>query len=270
MTPNHDADAATRQLWEYEIYTSQEEELIAHLRSAECAGVLLDEISNEVPLSPSIFPLDYLGTDRNGKLTYSRGNETRLYITLLGQAAARGLNEAVLFLLDYGCNIDSTPEEGGSIALFLALYYGHAETARLLLEKGARPYASYGYNALHAAARQGFEDIMTMLVLGDSYGVDPNGEDIDGAVPIMYALLLPPEKALSTISHLRRLGAQTDFLICVGNIHWRLDEIARVMGLAECTSIEWLIEKTGGNYIRTRFMPTINAAYACALILRQG
>ncbi|KAK2051126.1 ankyrin [Colletotrichum caudatum] len=172
-----------------------------------------------------MFPLDYVEQIPDGRLVYKPKKKTSLFITPLGLFAARGWDHAVLNLLQNGHNVDDQHPEGGTTPLFLALYGGHVTTAELLLENGAKPNASCGYNAIHAAARSGLNNIITRLV--NEYKVCINIEDCDGAVPLVYALLLPFEKTVVTVSHLKQLGARTD--IKFGN-EWGLEEVACALG----------------------------------------
>ncbi|KAH6986596.1 hypothetical protein EDB80DRAFT_731723 [Ilyonectria destructans] len=69
----------------------------------------------------------------------------------------------------------------------MALLFGHAKTATLLLDRGAQPGACS--RCLHAAARSGLGNIITRLVT--KFRANPNEQDIDGATPVVYALQLP-------------------------------------------------------------------------------
>ncbi|CAM1503395.1 Fc.00g081710.m01.CDS01 [Cosmosporella sp. VM-42] len=204
-----------------------EEQLLNCLREGERSGISLMELEIEVDFDIDMFPLGHVEIDESGRLNYLPTSQTRLCVTLLGLAAACGLDRTVSFLLDHGFDVNSQPNEGGSTALFLALYCGHGQTAELLLRMGAEPDASCGYSALHAAARCGFNDIITKLI--GEYKVDPNVEDLDGAVPILYALLLPQDQAIATISHLLKLGAETDILLLVGDVQWCIYDIRAVL-----------------------------------------
>ncbi|KAL0929474.1 uncharacterized protein CTRU02_215640 [Colletotrichum truncatum] len=152
---------------------------------------VLDAVDAEIlEKEGAFFNFDTLPAGRikrrpSGRYYYVKPALDRWFVTPLGYAAALGQFEAVVSLLHQKEDVDGQHPEGASTALTLALFGGHEKVAKLLLDKGAQPDASLGYNALHAAARMGFNDIITILI--DDYGVDPNVEDLDGTTPIGYA-----------------------------------------------------------------------------------
>ncbi len=91
--------------------------------------------------------------------------------TALKVAAARGSNRAIEALLDAGAVIDYRGGEYGSqfsrvTALFVAADRGHAGTVKLLIARGADPYAenAHGENALTYAVQSGHIDVVNAFV----------------------------------------------------------------------------------------------------------
>lgn len=83
-------------------------------------------------------------------------------------AATKGDNAAVLKLLKKGANIEAK-DEGSSTPLGLAADFGHADTVKLLLAKGADRVAGQlsGDDALVEAARGGnFKKMQILLDMG--------------------------------------------------------------------------------------------------------
>ena len=188
-------------------------------------GLLLQANCVHVDLEPDWFPLSRISKDQHGKLCYKLPEETSVEFNLLGWLATAGFTDALTYYLDCGAYVDEQPLESEYTPLFLSLYFHKVETAEMLLQRKADPNVTSGLNALHAASRHGLNEIISTLIR--QHNVDPDIEDMDGAVPIVYALFLPWEKALSTISHLCNLGARTDILI---GYKWSLPDIARAMG----------------------------------------
>ena len=156
---------------------------------------------------------------------YKLPEETSVEFKYSGWLAVAGFTDPLSYYLDCGAYADEQSPEAEYTPLFFSLYFRRIETAEMLLKKKADPNAASGLNPLHAASRQGLNEIISTLVC--QHGVDPNIEDMDGAVPIVYALLLSWEKALETISHLCSLGARTNVLV---GCEWSLQSIARAMG----------------------------------------
>jgi len=83
----------------------------------------------------------------------------------LWTAAREGQADAVRAALDGGTAADARPPGGGETALVLAVLHGHAETARLLLDRGADvAQKSYQDNTpLHIAAFLAHPDLVQLL-----------------------------------------------------------------------------------------------------------
>ncbi|KAH6883899.1 ankyrin repeat-containing domain protein [Thelonectria olida] len=183
----------------------------------------ISSIEEEVMLPVTILPLSHFSLTPSGTLQHHPECATRIFVTPLHLAAAYGHTEVVSLLLHFS-DIDKQPEESGMTALFLALSCGHLSTARMLLSNGAHPDSPCGYNAIHAAARQGFKDEIIQFVT--EYDVDPDIEDTEGATPIVYALQLPEEQAWAIILLLFSLGAKKDSPPGC----WPYADLARSMG----------------------------------------
>ncbi|KAH6973331.1 ankyrin repeat-containing domain protein, partial [Ilyonectria destructans] len=153
----------------------------------------------------------------------------KLSVTPLILAAAEGRDAVVCVLL--GFSDINQQSDSGITALFMALYYGQVDTAKMLLRQGANVEAC-GFNALHAAARSGSCDMITHLV--EDCQVDVNVEDCDGATALFYALQQPEDEALETILHMQRLGLLKDAKL---DCCWTFEEIARAMGKQSLTSV---------------------------------
>lgn len=81
------------------------------------------------------------------------------------QAACKGHTECMRWLLDHGAEIDRNDNGGKWTALQCAAYYGYAETAQMLLEKGARRDLknSKGQTALACAREQKKKSVIQVL-----------------------------------------------------------------------------------------------------------
>jgi ankyrin repeat protein len=69
-----------------------------------------------------------------------RPTNSASYDTELLHSARRGDTASVQRLLQHGAHIEAK-DQGGSTALALAALFGHSDTVKLLLEKGADPIA---------------------------------------------------------------------------------------------------------------------------------
>ncbi len=83
-------------------------------------------------------------------------------------AAQHNAIEVVKLLLDYGADVNSTMADG-TTALFLAAQFGYIDLVKLLIKRGAHVIDDWHqptrfHDALTAAADQGHEPIVTMLI----------------------------------------------------------------------------------------------------------
>jgi uncharacterized protein len=98
--------------------------------------------------------------------TVTRGGSTPLLF-----AARSGDSESARLLIEAGARVDDALPDGMT-SLVEAAHSGHQALAILLLEKGANPNASeVGYTALHAAVLRGGLDLVRSLL---AHGADPN------------------------------------------------------------------------------------------------
>ncbi|KAH8820739.1 ankyrin repeat-containing domain protein [Xylogone sp. PMI_703] len=110
--------------------------------------------------------------------------------------------EALEVLLDAGADIDSVCQDG--TALYLATFFNCNDSVKLLASRGANlelPWGSRnlwddGYNALHAAATQGYVDIMRTLL---DFGANPNATIPNGMTPLMNAVLKSKENSVKVL-----------------------------------------------------------------------
>ncbi|KAH6889956.1 ankyrin repeat-containing domain protein, partial [Thelonectria olida] len=182
-------------------------------------------LEEHIILSSNLFPLQDFQPNKNDGPKYVPKDGSSFFITPLGLAAYSGKDDVVKLLSAF-LDINIHPKHNKTTPLFLSLINRHLSTAQLLLERGASPYGVSGANGLHAAARQGF--LVEILSFIRDYHVEPDVEDRDGATPVMYALYLPEEQALETISFLFSLGAKADAQI--GDYFWTYADLARAMG----------------------------------------
>ncbi|UPK92479.1 hypothetical protein LCI18_003414 [Fusarium solani-melongenae] len=161
-----------------------------------------------------------------GKIRYLPQHETRLNVTPMHDAAARGKQDVVAFLLKLlkSCNVNDEHQDAS--ALSLALYSENFHVAKQLLKGGARPGCGLLINGLHAAARRGLRNEIEIFV--KYHGVDVDVQDKDGATPVVHALRLPEDQARETIRLLFELGAVPDLEI--GKWAWTYSDLARAMG----------------------------------------
>jgi hypothetical protein len=190
------------------------------------------EAEFEITLPGTILPLSNFSLHPDGTVKY-KPCQSRLSVTPLHLAATYGDTNFVSLLLNYfGIEIDRQPKNGGTTALFLALFCGHRDTARMLLNRGANPSSPSGYNALHAAAARGLKYEIRKFIC--DFEVNPDIEDIEGATPITYALQLPQKEAQETIFLLFSLGAERESPVG----HWPYADLARSMEKEELAN--WL------------------------------
>ncbi|KAF4460453.1 Ankyrin repeat PH and SEC7 domain containing secG [Fusarium albosuccineum] len=178
----------------------------------------------EITVNHAISPLQGFKARQPGSLTHSPRHRTDLVVTPLQLAASRGQDKVVAVLL----SVLHRDEACLSSALFLALFYGHVGTAKLLLDHGAHPSRQWAFSGLHGAAKQGLRHVMQQFV--EDFGVDPDVKDGHGATPITYALLIHDEdKAWETICFLFYLKAKKDTMFRVGSNCWTYADLARSM-----------------------------------------
>lgn len=106
-------------------------------------------------------------------------NETH-YLTPLGWAALNNRLELVKWLVETKKADVNALDRESDTALTQAVYKGHFEVARYLVEKGANVKAinSNGYSVLYWAAQGGNLELVKWLV--ETHKLDPNLEDRDG------------------------------------------------------------------------------------------
>ena len=98
--------------------------------------------------------------------------------TPLMSAARTGVNEVITLLLDHGADINTQEPRRGQSALMWAISFGHPETARGLIERGADISA-------RTKKFTGDEDYTPMLMEG--YGANVEGIPQGGYTPLMFA-----------------------------------------------------------------------------------
>ena len=105
----------------------------------------------------------------------------------LWEAAALGDQHRTDELLASGGNVDAVNADGYT-PLGLAVFYGHLEEARLLLERGADPNVIGGgareMMPIHLALSGGYKEIAALLVARGAEPDEPNGADW---TPLHYA-----------------------------------------------------------------------------------
>ncbi|RTE68443.1 hypothetical protein BHE90_017179 [Fusarium euwallaceae] len=195
----------------------------------------------QVILPLTILPMEDFRFSSN-TLVFQPKQKTAIWATPLHLAAYFGMNDLIPSLLKYS-EVDLCPKEGIFTPLYFALINGHLDTAELLLKNGASPHAEYGIGPLHAAARSGLVDVIDGFV---RVGVDVNSQSLDGVTPTVFALYLPEERAIETISHLFERGADVDPQFGPGSC-WGLSDLAWAMkkpGLAS-----WLKARANSIYL---------------------
>ncbi|KAM6527493.1 hypothetical protein FSOLCH5_003563 [Fusarium solani] len=160
-----------------------------------------------------------------GRAAYLPQHGTRLNVTLMHNAAARGKVDVVTLLLKLLKSCDVNDEHQDASALSLALYSENFHVAELLLNGGARPGCGLLINGLHAASRRGLRDQIEFFVKVS--GVDVDVQDKDGATPVVHALRLPEDQARETIRLLFELGGIPKLEI--GKWAWTCSALAKMM-----------------------------------------
>ena len=110
-------------------------------------------------------------------------------------AVYHGHTECVRLLIEHGADIHRHVFGHKNTALGWAAIWGHTEIVRLLLEAGAVPGAqnSFGETPLHCAAEKGHVDIIRLLL---DAGADVNAVDEQGNTPLHAAAAKGREDAL--------------------------------------------------------------------------
>ena len=108
------------------------------------------------------------------------------------EAAAVGRTERLRGLLDEDSSLANAWAEDGFQPLGLASFFGHVESARLLVERGAEVNSASRNNfrvmPLHSAAATGDSEVryeLARLLL--EHGADPNARQQDDFTPLMAA-----------------------------------------------------------------------------------
>lgn len=103
---------------------------------------------------------------------------------VVGEAAAKGMNDLIIQMLDKGYDIRA---QSCDVSVAAAIHMRHADTASLLLSRGAN-VESIGFiedlTALHLAAFRGDVDSARLLV---QYGANPNAESKSSGTPLVIA-----------------------------------------------------------------------------------
>ncbi|KAL6359118.1 hypothetical protein LRP88_09318 [Fusarium phalaenopsidis] len=181
-------------------------------------------VVEEKTLRFSLFLLDDFRPSR-GRAVYLPQHRTRLNVTLMHNAAARGKVDVVTLLLKLLKSCDVNGEHQDASALSLALYSENFHVAELLLKGGARPGCGLLIKGLHTAARRVLRNEIEFFVKG--YGVDVDVQDKGGAKPVVHALRLPEDQARETIRLLFELGGIPELEI--GEWAWTYFALAKMM-----------------------------------------
>ncbi|KAF4448257.1 hypothetical protein F53441_8290 [Fusarium austroafricanum] len=177
-------------------------------RTQAFLNILSTSISKieSITIPADVYPLDTFIEDSEGDIFYFPAGETQLEVSPLCWAAHQGL-DAVIHAVVGISRQTGLPwhQEDLNRAMFLALYFGHRNTADLLKEFGAQPGRGLLFTAIHAAARQGLKDEIFGFIRFD-YAC-PDVRDASGATPVMYAMQLDHPRDWETIDFLFRWGA---------------------------------------------------------------
>ncbi|KAJ4175651.1 hypothetical protein NW767_015714 [Fusarium falciforme] len=175
-------------------------------------------VVEEKTLCFSLFLLDDFRPFR-GKAVYLPQHRTRLNVTLMHNAAARGKVDVVTLLLKLLKSCDVNDEHQDASALSLALNSENFHVAKLLLKGQARPGCGLLINGLHTAARRILRNEIEFFVKG--YGFNVDIQDKGGAKPVVHALRLPEDHARETICLL--------FELEIGEWAWMYFALAKMM-----------------------------------------
>ena len=150
----------------------------------ESSSQIIADIKEKISFMPLI---GIYGFSVNGHviLPDEHEHENFTFESGLLNAALRGNNEAVQFLLDLGVNVDCTNEQG-STALMLATECGHEPIVQTLISGGANVNIqdSYGWTALMLASYNGHFKIAQLLL---NKQANVNHKANDGWTALMLA-----------------------------------------------------------------------------------
>lgn len=133
--------------------------------------------------------------------------------TPLARAARRGLPSAARLLLEAGAAVDLGKTGSGVTALFIAVYYGHAEVVSLLILAGAAVNQTLptGATPLHYAVHEARSEVVNLLLLA---GADVNQATADGATPLFAAAF---QGHADVVKSLLEAGATVDRAMADGS-----------------------------------------------------
>ena len=143
--------------------------------------------------------------------------------TPLGLAVRNGKTEIAELLIDKGVGVNGSSGMGGGSHVFHAAVYGHMDTMKMLIEKGADLNAKSGgeFTLLHRLANpievEGFIgdfDYLEVIELAINKGAKVNSKDGKGRTPLDWAI---SKKRTETVDLLRKHGGKTAAELKVGN-----------------------------------------------------
>ncbi|MES2603360.1 MAG: ankyrin repeat domain-containing protein [Pseudomonadota bacterium] len=179
-------------------------------QSPELVKLLLDagadpNIANDLAITPLLQASRYGNADMIGALLASGARLADLQINSeppLMAAARAGSLDSVKMLLKAGADPNATEPLDRQTALMWAVAEGHVDIAKALLEAGAKPnmqarvselierknadFPSGGFAALHWAARNGDEAMISLLL---EHNADINVRNGDSSTPMMLAIV---------------------------------------------------------------------------------
>jgi uncharacterized protein len=132
----------------------------------------------------------------NGPMVTDENEIQQTHKILLALNHAReGETAELLKMLDDGLPVNLADSSKNSL-LMLACYYGHAETAQMLIRRGADVEFRNirGQTPLGGVAFKGYEDVAKVLL--DS-GADFHADSGAGATPMMFAMMFSRTKMIA-------------------------------------------------------------------------